>query len=127
MSWGNKMMKRINWDQYFMKIAVDASKRSTCLRRQIGAVLVKDNYIISTGYNGAPSKTPHCLDVGCIRDDMGIKSGTMHEICRATHGEQNAIALAARNGSSTDGAVMYCTTYPSIHRITQYHHVYNRP
>lgn len=109
------MERRIDWDRYFMKMAIDASLRSTCLRRQIGAVLVKDNCILSTGYNGSPRKTPHCTDKEfCMRDDMEIKSGTMHEICSAVHGEQNAIALAAKNGVATKDSIMYCTTYPCI-------------
>lgn len=109
------MEKRVDWKEYFMKMAIDASKRSTCLRRQIGAVIVKDNCLISTGYNGSPRKTPHCVDEeSCIRDEMEIKSGTMHEICRAVHSEQNAIALAAKSGVSTKDAELYCTTYPCI-------------
>jgi dCMP deaminase len=109
------MKERINWHEYFMKVAIDASKRSTCLRRQIGAVIVKDNCLISTGYNGSPSNTRHCTDMqSCIRDEMSIQSGTMHELCRSTHAEQNAVALAAKSGVSTNNSVMYCTTYPCI-------------
>lgn len=116
MLWRVRLMtKRVDWNEYFMKMAMDASKRSTCLRRQIGAVIAKDNCLVSTGYNGSPSKTPHCIDMECcMRDEMEIKSGTMHELCRATHAEQNAIALAAKNGVSTKDAILYCTTYPCI-------------
>lgn len=92
-----------------MNIAKVVATRSTCLRHKVGAVIVKDKHIISTGYNGACKGLPHCLDIGCIRDQKGIKSGTMMEICRAIHGEQNAIIQAALHGVSTDGAILYCT------------------
>ena len=92
-----------------MNIAKVVATRSTCLRHKVGAVIVKDKHIISTGYNGACKGLPHCLDIGCIRDQKGIKSGTMMEICGAIHGEQNAIIQAALHGVSTDGAILYCT------------------
>lgn len=108
------MKERISWDNYFMKMAYLATERSTCLRRQIGAVLVKDNKVIATGYNGACRKTVDCLELGCLRDELGIPSGTRAEVCRAVHAEQNAIIQAALSGASTKGATMYCTHSPCI-------------
>lgn len=108
------MKERISWDDYFMKMAYLATERSTCLRRQIGAVLVKDNKVIATGYNGACRKTVDCLELGCLRDELGIPSGTRAEVCRAVHAEQNAIIQAALSGASTKGATMYCTHSPCI-------------
>jgi dCMP deaminase len=86
--------------------------RSTCLRRKVGAVAVKNNRILATGYNGAPSGHAHCLDIGCLRQERGIPSGQRHELCRAVHAEQNVIIQAARHGVSLDGAETYCTTQP---------------
>lgn len=106
--------QRPSWDQYFMEIAHLVAKRSTCLRRQVGAVLVQDTHILTTGYNGAPKGIPHCLDVGCRREELGIPSGQNHEICRGIHAEQNAIIQAALHGVSTEGAVIYCTDQPCI-------------
>lgn len=103
------METRISWDEYFMRMAYLATQRSTCRRRKVGAVLVKDNKVIATGYNGACSKTPDCLELGCLRDELGIASGTRAEVCRAVHAEQNAIIQAALSGNSTKGATMYCT------------------
>ena len=97
-----------------MSIARLAATRSTCLRRQVGAVIVKDKKILTTGYNGAPSGLKHCLDIGCLRDKLKIPSGERHELCRATHAEQNAIVQAAVFGVSIDGATMYSTTQPCI-------------
>lgn len=108
------MVKRPSWDQYFMEIAELVSSRSTCLRRQVGAVLVRDKHIISTGYNGAPRGVTHCLDMGCLRQQLGIPSGERHEMCRGTHAEQNAIIQAALHGVSTSGATLYCTHQPCI-------------
>lgn len=108
------MKDRITWDDYFMKMAYLATERSTCLRRQIGAVLVKDNKVLATGYNGACRKTVDCLELGCLRDELGIPSGTRAEVCRAVHAEQNAIIQAALSGGSTKGATMYCTHSPCI-------------
>ena len=104
--------QRPSWDQYFMEIAHLVAKRSTCLRRQIGAVLVRNKHILSTGYNGAPSGVEHCLDVGCLREKLGIPSGQQQEICRGIHAEQNAIIQAALHGVSTEGATLYCTNQP---------------
>ncbi len=108
------MVKRPSWDQYFMEIAELVSSRSTCLRRQVGAVLVRDKHIISTGYNGAPRGVTHCLDMGCLRQQLGIPSGERHEMCRGTHAEQNAIIQAALHGVSTSGATLDCTHQPCI-------------
>ncbi|HOK53582.1 MAG TPA: cytidine/deoxycytidylate deaminase family protein [Armatimonadota bacterium] len=104
--------KRPDWDEYFMEIAHVVARRSTCIRRQIGAVIVKDRRILTTGYNGAPSGLPHCVELGCLRDELGIPSGTRHELCRALHAEQNAIIQAALYGISTQNSVLYCTHQP---------------
>lgn len=103
---------RPSWDAYFLQIATVVSQRSTCLRRQVGAVIVKDKRIIATGYNGAASGAPHCDTVGCIRQQLGIKSGERHELCAAIHAEQNAIIQAAKYGVSIEGATLYCTHQP---------------
>ena len=108
-------MERISWTDYFMEMAFLVSKRSTCLRRKVGAVITKDNQIISTGYNGVPSGIIHCDAVGCIRTDANIPSGERSELCRGIHAEQNAIIQAARNGGCPiEGATLYCTTFPCI-------------
>lgn len=108
------MQVRPSWDQYFMDIAQLVSSRSTCLRRQVGAVLVIDKQIIATGYNGAAQGLKHCIEVGCLREQLGVPSGERHEICRGIHGEQNAIIQAALHGVSTKGATLYCTHQPCI-------------
>ncbi|WP_053954743.1 deoxycytidylate deaminase [Inediibacterium massiliense] len=105
---------RPSWDEYFMNIAEIAKTRSTCLRRQIGAVIVKDKRILSTGYNGAPSNTAHCLDIGCLREKRNIPSGQRHELCRALHAEQNAMIQAAYHGVSVQGATLYSTLQPCV-------------
>jgi dCMP deaminase len=105
-------MERPSWDEYFMKIAHLVAERSTCLRRKVGAIIVKDKRIISTGYNGAPRGIAHCLDTGCLREKLGIPSGERQELCRGAHAEQNAIIQAASSGVSMEGATMYCTTAP---------------
>ncbi|MBQ6454294.1 MAG: cytidine/deoxycytidylate deaminase family protein [Coriobacteriales bacterium] len=105
---------RPSWDEYFMSIADQVATRSTCLRRQIGAVIVKDKRLLATGYNGAPSGLPHCLDIGCLRQQMGIPSGQRHELCRAIHAEQNAIVQAAKYGTSIEGGTIYTTAYPCV-------------
>jgi dCMP deaminase len=97
-----------------MEITRLVVSRSTCLRRQVGAVIVKDKKILATGYNGAPSGLPHCLEVGCLREGMGIPSGERHELCRGLHAEQNAIIQAAYYGVSINGATLYCTNLPCI-------------
>jgi dCMP deaminase len=105
-------MTRPSWEQYFMDIASLVAKRSTCRRRSVGAVLVKDKRILATGYNGPPSGIPHCLDVGCLREQMGIPSGERHELCRGLHAEQNVIIQAAYHGVAIKGATLYCTHLP---------------
>lgn len=106
--------KRPSWEEYFLKLADLVASRSTCLRRQVGAVLVKKERIIATGYNGAPRGMGHCLDMGCLRETMQIPSGQRYELCRGVHAEQNAIINAANYGVSTQDAVLYCTTQPCI-------------
>ena len=106
--------KRPTWDEYFLSIADLVSKRSTCLRRSVGAVLVKDKRILATGYNGAPRNIKHCDEVGCIREKLKIPSGERHELCRGLHGEQNAFLQAALHGTSLKGASLYSTTQPCI-------------
>ena len=105
-------MKRPSFDEYFMKIAKIVATRSTCLRRQVGAVIVKDNHILSTGYNGAPKGFRHCEEVGCIREKLGVSRGERHELCRGLHAEQNAIIQAAVFGVSIKGATIYTTHFP---------------
>jgi len=97
-----------------MDITHLVAKRSTCLRRQVGAVLVKDKKILATGYNGAPSRLEHCLDTGCLRERERIPSGERHELCRGLHAEQNAIIQAAYHGVQIRGATLYCTNHPCI-------------
>ncbi|MDR3231321.1 MAG: cytidine/deoxycytidylate deaminase family protein [Synergistaceae bacterium] len=103
---------RPDWDVYFLAIAMMAATRSTCIRRQVGAVIVRGRQIVSTGYNGAPTGTVHCFEVGCLRETLGIPSGERQEMCRGSHAEGNAIAQAARMGISTDGGTVYCTHEP---------------
>lgn len=105
---------RPSWDDYFMEIARVVATRSTCLRRQVGAVLVKEKRILTTGYNGAPRGLAHCLEVGCLREQLGIPSGERQELCRGLHAEQNAIIQAAYHGVSIAGATLYCTHQPCI-------------
>jgi dCMP deaminase len=100
------------WEIYFMDIAILVSKRSTCLRRSVGSVIVKDKRILSTGYNGAPSGIKHCLETGCLREQLHLASGERHELCRGIHAEQNAIIQAAYHGVSIKGATLYCTNLP---------------
>lgn len=108
-----KTLKRPSWDEYFMKMAELAATRSTCLRRQIGAVIVKDRHVIATGYNGAPKGLPHCMEIGgCLREQLGVPSGERHELCRALHAEQNAIIQAATLAQSIEGATIYVTNQP---------------
>jgi len=107
-------MQRPSWDQYFMDITRLVATRSTCLRRQVGAILVKDRNILATGYNGVPSGISHCETVGCLRERLKVPSGERHELCRGLHAEQNAIIQAARHGINIDGATLYCTTMPCI-------------
>ncbi|ADU65829.1 cytidine/deoxycytidylate deaminase family protein [Desulfurispirillum indicum] len=104
---------RPGWDQYFMNITAEVGRRSSCLRRQIGAIIVREKRIIATGYNGAPPGVRSSMEIGsCLRDERNIPSGTQHEICRGLHAEQNAILQAARFGTSVEGATLYCTHQP---------------
>lgn len=103
---------RPSWETYFMDITELVAKRSTCRRRAVGAVLVKEKRILSTGYNGAPSNISHCIDIGCLREDLGIPSGEKHELCRGIHAEQNAIIQAAYHGVAISGANLFCTNLP---------------
>jgi dCMP deaminase len=107
-------LSRPTWEEYFMDITHLVAKRSTCLRRHVGAVLVKDKKILATGYNGAPSRLEHCLDIGCLREQQSIPSGERHELCRGLHAEQNAIIQAAYHGVGIRGATLYCTNHPCV-------------
>lgn len=109
-----KKTSRPSWDEYFLSIAKLISKRSTCLRRRVGAVLVKDKRILATGYNGAPSNIEHCEKAGCLREKLSIPSGERHELCRGLHAEQNALLQAALHGVSVEGARIYATSQPCI-------------
>ena len=106
------MDKRPSWETYFMEIAVLVAKRSTCLRRSVGAVVVKDRRLLSTGYNGAPTHVRHCQETGCLREQLKVPSGERHELCRGIHAEQNAIIQAAFHGVSIRDASLFCTNLP---------------
>jgi dCMP deaminase len=103
---------RPSWDDYFFEITRLVATRSTCLRRKVGALIVKDKRILSTGYNGAPRGLPHCLEVGCLREKSHVPHGERHELCRGIHAEQNAIIQAATSGISIEGAILYTTHHP---------------
>ena len=107
--------ERISWYEYFMRFAELAATRTTCLRRSVGAVIVKNKHILATGYNGAPKKVPHCKDLGgCLREKLNVPSGERHELCRALHAEQNAIIQCAMSGQNIEGATIYITHQPCI-------------
>jgi dCMP deaminase len=108
------MEKRISWDEYFLKLAMLVAERSTCLRHHVGAIIVKDKRILTTGYNGAVSGMKSCLELGCMRDRLKIESGTRHELCRAVHAEQNSIIQAGLYGINVSGSTMYITHSPCI-------------
>jgi len=108
------MSQRMPWPDYFMRIAYLVSERSTCTRRKVGCVAVRDKRILATGYNGAPTGVRHCLDIGCLREQLGVPSGERHEICRGLHAEQNVIIQAALHGVSMQGAEIFCTTQPCL-------------
>ncbi|MDD5432691.1 MAG: cytidine/deoxycytidylate deaminase family protein [Candidatus Omnitrophica bacterium] len=112
----NQTLKHVrpSWDEYFLEVAGLVSKRATCLRRRVGAVLVKDKRILATGYNGAPSGLKHCLEIGCIREKLNVPSGQRHELCRALHAEQNALIQASLYGISVRGSTLYATNQPCI-------------
>jgi dCMP deaminase len=107
-------MKRPDFDEYCLKIASVVAERSTCRRHHMGAVAVKNKHILTTGYNGAPAGGKDCLELGCLRDEMGIESGTRQEICRAIHAEQNVIIQAGLHGVSLEGSTVYCTHTPCV-------------
>lgn len=109
------MTTRPSWDEYFIEICRLVATRSTCLRRKVGAVVVIDNRIVATGYNGAPTGLAHCLDAGCMREKLGIPSGQRHELCRGLHAEQNAIIQAAVYGVSISGSTFYLTNQPCVY------------
>ncbi len=106
--------KRPSWEEYFFKITQEVSTRSTCMRRHIGAVIVRDKRILSTGYNGAPSGVAHCSEIGCLREAQNVASGERHELCRGLHAEQNAIIQAARHGIDISNSAIYCTHHPCV-------------
>lgn len=109
-----KKIIRPDWDQYFMKLAFLVAERSTCRRHHVGAVIVRDKRILTTGYNGAACGTVDCLKLGCLREQLGIPSGQRHEVCRAIHAEQNAIIQAGLHGITIKNATIYCTHSPCI-------------
>jgi dCMP deaminase len=109
-----KKATRPDIDEYFLKIASVVAERSTCRRHHVGAVAAKDKHILTTGYNGAPSRLKDCLELGCLRDELGIPSGTRHEICRGIHAEQNVIIQAALHGVNLEGSTIYCTHTPCV-------------
>lgn len=105
---------RPTWDEYFMDMVETIKLRSTCIRRSVGAIIVKDNRILATGYNGAPSGCVHCEQIGCMREKLHIPSGQRHELCRALHAEQNAIIQASKYGVSIENSTIYITTQPCV-------------
>lgn len=107
-----RMTDRPSWDEYFMSITRLVGGRSTCLRRKVGAVIVKDRRILATGYNGPPAGLPHCDETGCVREELRIPSGERHELCRGIHAEQNAIIQSANYGTGIHGATIYTTYHP---------------
>lgn len=109
-----KKLKRPSWDEYFIDTARLISTRSTCLRRRVGAIIVKDRRILATGYNGTPSNIKHCHEVGCLRERLNIPSGERHELCRGLHAEQNVLLQAALYGISVKDSVLYCTNQPCV-------------
>jgi len=104
--------RRPSWDEYFMRIAQEVGRRSTCLRRSVGALVVLNKRILSTGYNGAPSGLPHCAETGCLREELKVPSGERHELCRGMHGEMNALLQGARHGIRLEGGTLYSTLVP---------------
>jgi len=108
------MNERPSWDEYFLKITADVAGRAICVKRKVGAIIVKDKHILSTGYNGAPKGFAHCTEATCIRKQMKVPSGQRHELCRGLHAEQNAIIQAAVYGVGIRGATLYCTYQPCV-------------
>jgi len=109
---GLKAEQRPSWDEYFVRICEEVARRSTCLRRQVGAVLVREKRLLCTGYNGAPSGLRHCAETGCLRQQKGVASGTGWELCRGLHAEMNALLQAATYGIMVRGATIYTTSFP---------------
>jgi dCMP deaminase len=109
-----KRKTRPDIDEYFLKIAAVVAERSTCQRHHVGAVAVEKKHILATGYNGAAAGLKDCLELGCLRDELGIESGTRQEVCRGIHAEQNIIIQASLHGVSLEGATIYCTHTPCI-------------
>ena len=109
-----KELTRLDSDEYFLKVAAVVAERATCHRHHMGAIAVRDKHILTTGYNGAPSGLKDCLELGCLRDEMGIPSGERQEICRGVHAEQNTIIQAALHGISLEGSTIYCTHTPCV-------------
>jgi dCMP deaminase len=109
-----KKLTRPDIDEYFLKIASVVAERSTCRRHHVGAVAVKDKHMLATGYNGAPAGLKDCLELGCLRDELGIPSGTRQELCRGIHAEQNVIVQASLHGVSLEGSTIYCTHTPCV-------------
>jgi dCMP deaminase len=109
---GSDRLDRPSWNDYFMGIADLVAGRATCIRRKVGAVLVKDRRILCSGYNGAPAGLPHCGETGCLRRQLNVPSGVKHELCRGVHAEQNVIIQAAYHGVAVAGATLYCTNQP---------------
>ena len=107
-----KRSTRPDSDDYFLKIASVVAERSTCRRHHVGAVAVKGKHILATGYNGAPAGFKDCLELGCLRDELNIPSGTRQEICRGIHAEQNVIIQASLHGVSLEGSTIYATHTP---------------
>ena len=110
----NKKLKRPSWDEYFIDIARLISTRSTCLRRKVGAIIVKERRVLATGYNGTPSNIKHCDEIGCLREKLKIPSGERHELCRGLHAEQNVLLQAALYGISVKDSSLYCTNQPCV-------------
>ena len=108
------MDSRITLDEYFIQIVKLVAQRSTCLRRKVGAILVKDGIILSTGYNGSPRGIKNCLEIGCLRQQKNIPSGERVELCSGVHAEQNAIIQVALKNTNPSGSVLYCTTFPCV-------------
>ena len=109
-----KRLTRPGTDEYFLKVASVVAERATCHRRHVGAVAVKNKHILATGYNGAPAGLKDCLELGCLRDELGIPSGTRHEICRGIHAEQNVIIQGCLHGVSLEDSTIYCTHTPCV-------------
>ncbi|MDP2729697.1 MAG: dCMP deaminase family protein [Dehalococcoidales bacterium] len=109
-----KKIERISADEYFLKIASVVAERATCRRHNVGAIAVRDKHILATGYNGAPSGQKDCLELGCLRDELGIPSGERHEICRGVHAEQNVIIQSSLHGISLERSTVYCTHTPCV-------------